>query len=363
MLQNGISIFATGLLAGFISITLTPLVIRLAKRHAWYDDPSDPRKIHDGEVPRLGGAAMFWAFILSVSLASILGARMPSDAPWGPVYLPVTLALVLVHVTGLVDDFHSLRARYKLSIQLLAAIVAVFMDFRFRFLPLPGIMLNLGWASYPITVLWIVGIMNAINMIDGMDGLAGGVCLIASFAFGVTYTRLGLIYPATEAFALVGAIVGFLFYNFPKASIFMGDSGSLFLGFSLALLPLLHKSSYPIEAGILPGITVLLVPIFDVFAAILRRSRRGQSIMMPDREHIHHKLMDFGFEPRQILAMVYGVCLFLAGVVLGGLFFPFAIQFWLIIAVWVGCLALFLIIHYTWHRRRAMPASSSPSSA
>jgi UDP-GlcNAc:undecaprenyl-phosphate GlcNAc-1-phosphate transferase len=361
MQSIGLSIFATGLLAGFVSICLTPLVIRISNRHGWYDDPSDPRKIHDGKVPRLGGIAMFWAFIITVTLATLIGSRSSQDAPWGPVYLPVTLSLILVHATGLIDDFRDLRARYKLIVQALAAILVISMDFRFRSLPIGGGIFELGWASYPITFLWIVGIMNAINMIDGLDGLAAGVSIIAAFAYGVIYTKLGLLYPAITAFALVGAILGFLFYNFPKAKIFMGDSGSLFLGFSLALLPLLHKSAYPAEAGILPGITVLIVPIFDVFAAMLRRMHRGQSVMEPDREHVHHKLMDLGFDPRQILALIYGVCFFLAGVVLGGLFLPVGIQFWVLIAVWALCLGLFLAIHYTWHAKKNATESRADS--
>jgi UDP-GlcNAc:undecaprenyl-phosphate GlcNAc-1-phosphate transferase len=354
----GLSVFATGLLAGFISICLTPLVIKVAHKRGWFDDPSDPRKIHNGNVPRLGGVAMFWSFFAALSVATFIGSRNGESSPWGPIYLPVSLCLILVHGIGLVDDFRSLRARYKLVVQSLAALLLVSLGFRFRMLPLPGLVLELGWASYPVSVIWIVGVMNAINFIDGLDGLAGGISIIAAFAYGVIYSRLGLAFPALASFALVGAISGFLVFNFPKGKIFMGDSGSLFLGFLLALLPLLHKSSYPVEAGIIPAITVLLVPIFDVFAAMLRRSRRGQNVMTPDREHLHHKLLDLGFENRQILGIVYGTCLFLAGVTLGGLFLPAATQFWIYMTVWGIVLGAFIVVHFRWHKMKlTVPAA------
>ena len=347
----GMNVLAAGLLAGFVSICLTPVVIRVAHRRGWYDDPSDPRKIHNGKVPRLGGVAMFWAFLATVTVASLLSPRGAAESPWGPSYLPFTFSLVLVHLTGLVDDFRPIRARFKFLIQSLAAILVISLAFRFRILPTPGGMVELGWLSYPISFLWIVGIMNAINMIDGLDGLAGGISIIAAFAYGVIYTKLGLSFPALAAFALVGAITGFLVFNFPKAKIFMGDSGSLFLGFLLALLPLLHKSAYPAQAGILTAITVVVIPIFDVFAAILRRSRRRQNVMSPDKEHLHHKLLDLGFDGRQILGLVYGTCLFLAGVAIAGLYLPQSLQFWAFMGAWLIVLGLFITIHYVWHAK------------
>jgi UDP-GlcNAc:undecaprenyl-phosphate GlcNAc-1-phosphate transferase len=346
----GISVLATGLFAGFISICLTPIIIRVAHNRGWYDDQNDPRKIHNGRVPRLGGVAMFWAFIIATSAASFAGVGDMTQSPWGRVYLPFTLSLTLMHAVGLVDDFRDVKARIKFILQSLVAILVITLDFRFRVLPLPGIFVDLGWVSYPLTYLWIVGIMNAVNMIDGLDGLAGGISIIAAFAYGVIYAKLGLLFPALAAFALVGAISGFLVFNFPKAKIFMGDSGSLFLGFLLAVLPLLHKSAFPAQAGILPAITVLLIPIYDVFAAILRRLRRKTSIMTPDREHLHHKLLDLGYDNRQILGFLYGSCIFLAGVSLGGLYLPATVQFWIILAVWALGVGAFWYVHNRWHR-------------
>lgn len=337
---------------------MTPIVIRVARKHDWFDDPSSPRKIHDGKVPRLGGMAIFWAFFIAATLASLLSSRSRGDSPWNSTYLPLSISLAIVHATGLFDDFHDLRARYKLCVQAAAAIIVISFGFRFHVIPFPGHELDLGWASYPITFLWIVGIMNAINFIDGLDGLAGGISIIAAFAYGVIYAALGLWYPSVIAFALVGAIAGFLVYNFPKASIFMGDSGSLFLGFLLAIFPLLHKSSFPLQAGLLPGITVLLVPIYDVFASMIRRTRRGQSVMEPDREHLHHKLLDLGLDVRQILTLVYGCCIFLAGVALGGLFLPARIQFWVFMAAWAVGLVGFMYLHVRWHGLK-LPAWSA----
>jgi len=360
----GISVLATGLFAGFISICLTPIIIRIAKRRGWYDDQNDPRKIHNGRVPRLGGVAMFWAYVIAVSAAALAGVGKSRDSAWGPMFLPFTLSLTLMHGLGLIDDFRNVRARVKFTLQSVVAILVIALDFRFRILPLPGLLLELGWFSYPLTYLWIVGIMNAVNMIDGLDGLAGGISIIAAFAYGVIYAKLGLLFPALAAFALVGSISGFLVFNFPKAKVFMGDSGSLFLGFLLAMLPLLHKSEYPVQAGIFPAITVMLIPIYDVFAAILRRLRRKASIMEPDRQHLHHKLLDLGYDNRQILGFLYGSCIFLAGISLGGLFLPPATQFWLILGVWALGVAAFWYLHTMWHRcRRAGAAAEEPAGA
>jgi UDP-GlcNAc:undecaprenyl-phosphate GlcNAc-1-phosphate transferase len=338
---------AVGLLAGLLSVLITPLVIKVARRFKWFD-PTNDRKIHTGQISRLGGVAMFLSFDLSLLIFYLAGGR--SEEPALLTIVPLLTCAAAIHFVGLADDFKNLRALFKLAWQIAVSMAMIMLGYRFRSLPLPWGILDLGWFSYPLTLVWIVGIMNAVNMIDGMDGMAGGISIIAAFSFGVAYLGLGLRWPATASLALVGAISGFLVFNFPKAKIFMGDSGSLFLGFLLAILPLLHKSVFPKEAGILSAITVLLIPIYDVFAAILRRRRRGQSIMMADREHLHHKLMDLGFETRQILAIVYAACMGLGGIAILGSKIAFNVFFWLVMTAWIVLAGWFLYLHF--HRKR-----------
>jgi UDP-GlcNAc:undecaprenyl-phosphate GlcNAc-1-phosphate transferase len=218
--------------------------------------------------------------------------------------------------------------------------------FHFRSLALPGSTVSLGLFTYPISLVWIVGVTNAVNMIDGMDGLAGGLSAIAAFAFGVIYLAMGNTAAALTAFALAGAVGGFLLHNYPPARIFMGDSGSLFLGIGLATLPLLHRGTLTTVAGLLSGITVLLIPIFDVFVSMIRRVKRGMSMMSPDKEHLHHKLMLLGFDQRTALIIIYAVELVLATIVLTGLILPYRYFFGLLVISWF-CAALgFVWLHF-----------------
>lgn len=326
------------------SLVGTALVRFIAVQRSWYDDPSDPRKIHSGKIPRLGGVGMFWAFALTLGGAAlVLRGGAFATATFAP---PLILAFGIAHFTGLVDDFRNIRAWKKLVLQILAAVILVAAGFRFRSLPLPGQSLELGVFSYPLSLLWIVGVTNAVNMIDGMDGLAGGLSAIAAFTYGVIYATVGNSAAALAAFALAGAIGGFLLHNYPPAKIFMGDSGSLFLGIALASLPLLHRGANPQEAGILPGITLVLIPVLDVFACMLRRLKRGVSPMSPDKEHLHHKLMSLGFENRTALLIIYSAQLGLACLVLSGLIVPYRFFFGILMLAWAGMALGFIWLHF-----------------
>ena len=206
--------------------------------------------------------------------------------------------------------------------------------------------IQLGWFAYPLTVLWIVGVINAVNMIDGMDGLCGGISLIALFSFGLILVNRGQIQGSAIAIILSGSIVGYLFYNFPPAKIFMGDSGSNMLGYALAVLPLLEKNSISTGTMLWIAPTILLLPIFDVFAAMWRRLRQGNSIMSPDRWHIHHKLMHLGFSNRAILALIYSVCMSLGAVGVLELYLSPMGHWILTVSVWFVLLGLFVFLHY-----------------
>ena len=329
------------IVAAMLSLLLTPVVRKVAQGRGWFDDANDPRKIHRGSIPRLGGVAVFIALV-----AGMAGAYWAGLSSQGPAIIVPLFGAAIMWAVGLVDDFKSLRARFKFGIQTLVAIAVTAAGFRFEQLPLPGGMLSLGLGSWPLTVIWIVGISNAINMIDGMDGLAGGIGLIAALGLGALSLSSGEGTSSALAFALAGAITGFLFFNLPPARIFMGDSGSLLIGYSLSILPLIAGMGHPRHFSVLAAGTIVAVPVFDVFAAILRRRRRGQRVMEPDKEHIHHKLLGFGLDTRVILAIVYSVCIGLGGAAIGAAGLGSEGQFWVLVGTLALLGAAFIVLHF-----------------
>ncbi|MGD9941352.1 MAG: MraY family glycosyltransferase [Clostridia bacterium] len=334
------------LLACFLSLVFTPLVIWLCHRNGWYDR-LDLRKIHSGRIPRLGGVAIFVSFSLAFSAGSVLGIVNRNVQGWSGNFLLVALATLAVFAAGLVDDFRPVRARYKFLIQLAASIVVVMSGYHFRTLviPFPPYQVEFGWLGYPLSVLWIVGITNAMNMIDGMDGLSGGISMIAAGVYGLLYAGLGEPLPALLAFSLAGAVVGYLFFNLPPARIFLGDAGAYFVGFMLAVLPLLHRGEHSANFGLMGAITVLIIPVYDVFAAIWRRVRDKRSVMDPDRSHLHHKLMALGFNTRQILAIVYASGLLLGAAAISTMYLSLAWSYGIMVGAWVLFAGLFGVLH------------------
>jgi UDP-GlcNAc:undecaprenyl-phosphate GlcNAc-1-phosphate transferase len=339
------------LLACFSSLVLTPLVIGFCHRKGWFDRLDD-RKIHSGAIPRLGGVAVFIAFSVAVVITAIFGFAHRGETIDLLRYVAIALGAVALFALGLYDDFSSVRARFKFFIQLAAALAVVANGFYFKVLWLPFVphQLDLGWFGYPLTVVWIVGIVNALNMIDGLDGLAGGIGGIAAAVFGMLYIGLGQAFNGLLAFSLAGAILGYLFFNLPPARIFMGDSGAYFIGFVLAVLPLLHSGDHSRQFGLISAITVLVIPIFDVFAAIWRRLRDHTSVMQPDRSHLHHKLMDLGLSNRQILAIAYAGSMFLGATALTALYLSSTIALSIMLGVWVLFMAFFGLLHFMKHR-------------
>ncbi|MCX8013198.1 MAG: undecaprenyl/decaprenyl-phosphate alpha-N-acetylglucosaminyl 1-phosphate transferase, partial [Rectinema sp.] len=183
---------------------------------------------------------------------------------------------------------------------------------------------SFGSVSYVLTFLWLVGITNAINLIDGIDGLAGGISALAALAFGLFFMFSSQILPAEICLALVGSLIGFLLFNLPPARIFMGDSGSLFLGYILAVIPLMsqYRGFQGQDIGVFSAATVLAIPIFDTLMAIFRRLRARKSFFSADRKHIHHRLMDKGYRTSEILAILYSLSIVLGMVALSVLFIP-----------------------------------------
>jgi UDP-GlcNAc:undecaprenyl-phosphate/decaprenyl-phosphate GlcNAc-1-phosphate transferase len=349
-------------IAAALSLVMMPIIILIADKQHWFDEVNS-RKIHTGNIPRLGGIGIFWSFAVTMALAIVFvpNCAVGLGKNWWLLIAPV-IAILVIHFIGLADDFQSLRARFKFMLQIGAAILVVACGFYFKrvYLPIPPYDIDLGWGGRVLTVIWIVGITNAINLIDGMDGLSSGISIIAAATFGTMYLLQGELFPATIAFALVGALIGFLCFNFPPAKIFMGDSGSTFLGFVLALLTVFdgNGDGYS-EVGLLSAITVLIIPVFDTFAAMIRRRRNGISFLVPDRLHLHHKMLNLGLGVRSILAIVYAVCILLGATAISTLYLEKTAGFILQTASWAVCLGLFILLHYLQYGTLIVPKDES----
>ena len=281
------AVAAALLTAAIVAFITTPVVRTLAFRVGAVDVPRDNRRMHNHPIPRMGGLAIFFGFILSALIF------VPLDAP----LRGMLLGAVIIVILGIFDDIYALPALPKLLVQ-----IAVLSN--------PNIFSsnpywNLGFLSIPISVFWIVGITNAVNLIDGLDGLACGVSTISSMTMLVIALTVAEPDVALLMAALAGGCIGFLPYNLNPAKIFMGDTGSTFLGFILATVSIegLFKS-YAIISFAVPFL-MLGLPIFDTCFAILRRVSHGQSPMAPDRGHIHHRLIDMGFNQKQAVAVLY----------------------------------------------------------
>ncbi|KYG91175.1 MraY family glycosyltransferase [Metasolibacillus sp. FSL H7-0170] len=290
-------IYVSLIVAFIAAIVLTPLVKRLAFRIGAVDAPNY-RKVHARIMPRLGGLAIFGAFLIGVAVLR----------PESEYTLAIILGATIIVATGVIDDMYEISAKAKLIGQIAAAAVIVFVggiDIDFINLPFGGI-LDFGFLSIPFTIIWIVGITNAINLIDGLDGLAAGVSTIALITLAGMALSMGNIFVLVMAAILAASTLGFLFYNFHPAKIFMGDTGALFLGFMIAVFSLLGFKNVTVISFIIPVI-MLGVPISDTFFAIVRRLRMKQKWSDPDKSHLHHRLLDMGFSHRQTVLIIYGI--------------------------------------------------------
>ena len=301
---------ATAIVAFALSASFVAAVLKTARKHAWFDEP-DERKIHTGQIPRLGGIGFSSAFVLVVALLTSFFPESLNGLTYHGRFMPVFFAMVLILAFGVLDDFRPLRPRWKLLVQIAAAILVMTSDFGFHRLFFPGLgpSVELGLIRYPITLLWIVGVTNAVNLIDGVDGLAGGFSFIASVTLALIFFSAGNASVALLCVALAFSVAGFLIFNLPlpRARIFMGDCGSQLLGFVLAVLPLLDNGSGGASLPLPYAAALLLIPIFDTFSAIWRRLRAGRRIDSPDKSHMHHKLMVLGLDARGVDAVVWSL--------------------------------------------------------
>ncbi|MGE0201197.1 MAG: glycosyltransferase family 4 protein [Candidatus Melainabacteria bacterium] len=294
------------LLALIFALVLVPWVRRQAMAAGYFDAP-DERKIHKYPIPRLGGLAIWSSFMLALWSLSLLSDKpLPMGSPMTGILAGGTIMFIL----GLLDDLMGLSPYFKLGIQVLAAVVAYFFGVAVMTLDLPGSkLLLLNFFALPVTLLWIVGLSNAMNFIDGMDGLAAGITTISALTLVVIAFFTMRPSEALMASILVGSTLGFLAYNYHPAKIFMGDSGSLFCGFMLATIAVTGVLKSKIVVMLLP-LFILSVPILDITFAVTRRLIQGKNPFLPDAEHIHHKLLKAGIPQGRAVRYFYTLCVF-----------------------------------------------------
>jgi UDP-GlcNAc:undecaprenyl-phosphate GlcNAc-1-phosphate transferase len=285
-----------------LSVLLTPIVKKFA---VWVGAVAIPnhRSVHTKIMPQMGGLAIFFAFIGAYFIIAPATKSYNMEVAMG-----LLIGGAIIVLVGALDDRFVLSPKLKLLGQLVAASVVVYFGLEVDFVKLPfgdAIDLN-SWIGIPITILWIVGVTNAVNLIDGLDGLSAGVSGIATATIMVLSIMIGNYGVALICAVLLGSILGFLFFNFHPASIFMGDTGALFLGFALATLSILGYKQATIVSLLVP-ILILGVPLSDTFIAILRRKLNNKPIFAPDKGHLHHCLMGLGFSTRKTVLIIYGV--------------------------------------------------------
>lgn len=283
------------LIALIVAYALTPGIISLAKKAGAFDAP-DERKVHTTPIPRLGGIGIYFAFMVAVFFTIDITREITG----------LLLGGTIIVLVGIVDDLKNLPARVKLAGQIFAAAVLVYFDVRIDFISDPfGDMIYLEYLAIPATLFWIVGLTNTVNLIDGLDGLAAGVSTIASITILLVALQQHYLLIAVLTAALAGSAFGFLHYNFNPAKIFMGDTGSMFLGYMLAGISIIGAVKSAATIALIVPIFALGLPILDTAFAIVRRYMGGVPIFKPDRGHLHHRLLDLGFTQKQAVLLMY----------------------------------------------------------
>ncbi|MGY0691316.1 glycosyltransferase family 4 protein [Virgibacillus sp. FSP13] len=280
-----------------ISLIITPFLIKISKKFHATDKPNY-RKVHAEPTPTLGGLAIFFSFIIGLAILQ----------PTNEYHLAIVCGAFIIIVLGCVDDLMDLSPKIKFVTQIIVAALVVFWGgLQVEFINLPfGGQIEFGFLSSIVTIFWIVGITNAINLIDGLDGLAAGVSSIALFTIAGMAVIMGDVYVTTMALILFFSTIGFLRYNFFPAKIFMGDTGALFLGYMISILALLGFKNVTIISFIIP-IFILGVPISDTLIAIVRRYINNQPLSSPDSSHLHHRLIKSGFTHKQTVLIIYAL--------------------------------------------------------
>ncbi len=289
-----------------LALVLTPLLRRMATRKGVLDYPTDERKIHEKPVPRVGGIAMATSFLITMILGYLFFLSKSHEST---LYLiGLSIGMVIVSGLGIWDDLRGLRARKKVIGQVIAVLIIIPFGLSIRGFNIPFVgFVEIGWGlGISLTVFWVVGITNTMNFIDGVDGLAAGVAITISSALFTVSVVTGQTLMAVVCLVLTGGIFGFLRYNFHPATIFMGDCGAMFLGFTLSTLAvrILFHNPRVVASSFVP-VLIFGLPILDTTWAILRRLRRKQSPFHADGLHIHHRLVKLGLTQQQTVAILY----------------------------------------------------------
>lgn len=292
------------LLIAFVMVFLgTPLVKKLAYIVKAVDKP-EARKVHVQTMPRLGGLAICLGFWLTV----LFTQKMTQE------FYGLLAGGLIITLVGIIDDIKGVKPRAKLLVQVVAACVVIYAGVRVEFItnPFKDALISPGYFSYPLTLLWIIGITNAVNLIDGLDGLAAGVSAIAAITLGIVAYMETSQQAAMLAFILAASVLGFLRYNFHPAQIFMGDTGSLFLGFNLSVIAIVGLTKSTTVVSLFLPVVILGIPIVDTLFAIVRRYFSGKPIFCADKGHLHHRLLNLGLTHQSTVLVIYGVSLILS---------------------------------------------------
>jgi len=291
----------TAIVCFLASIGLTPIVKNLAISIGAVDKPNH-RKVHQRIMPRLGGLAIFISMVIGFLIARPVDDEISTWA--------ILIGATIIVITGILDDRFEISPKLKLLGQILAASVVIYGGVQVPIINLPfEVTINLGYFSIPFTLLWIVGITNAINLIDGLDGLAAGVSSIVLITIASMALFMGNMFAVVISVILLASTLGFLIYNFHPAKIFMGDTGALLLGFMISVISILGFKSIAVYSLLLPVI-ILGVPISDTFYAIIRRIVNKKPLSAPDKSHLHHCLLRLGFSHRQTVLIIYAMSAF-----------------------------------------------------
>jgi len=313
LFRDGVAALVAFLMAALIVFAVTPTVGNIARRMGAMDEPN-ARKIHEDPVPRLGGLAIYFGFIIPALLFLPLTNELKG----------VVVGASVITLFGAVDDFRGTTPLVKFGGQFLAAGCLVWYGVHIDYFTLPflGTIELSAAVAIPLTMLWVVTLINIVNFIDGMDGLAAGVCTIAAGTFAIIAISLGRPEAGVLAAILAGTTLGFLRHNFFPASIFMGDSGSMLLGFVLAAVTVHGVLKSVAAVTLIIPLLIMGVPIFDLSFAIMRRMKNRQNIFRPDRGHLHHRLFNIGFSQRKAVLVLYAWCTLMSSLALSMRFAP-----------------------------------------
>jgi UDP-GlcNAc:undecaprenyl-phosphate GlcNAc-1-phosphate transferase len=304
--------------AALVTLLTTPLVIRLARRIGVIDYPGG-RRVNTQPIPRLGGIALYLGIHIGLASFLLVGFSLNGEGFLQQFnnninYLGVLAAITVMFATGLLDDFLDVGALVKVVGQIIAAVLAYASGLVFAYFtnPFTGQIVELGWLACPITVFYLVAFANIINLIDGLDGLAAGIVAISAAALFVLSLSARGVEASIVSVALVGACLAFLRYNFYPAKVFMGDSGSLLLGFALGVVSLFGVMRAPALTALLVPVVIAGIPVVDTFSAIIRRMRSKRSLASADVEHMHHRFIAIGFNQRSAVLIMYALSALLA---------------------------------------------------